>query len=235
MKAVRASDHGVLDGESQGSSLRELDTDYEGEVDVDEQAAEQARPRKKTKSRKAAASTKTGKAQKKGSAMGKTKAEAQAAAESSGVEEDSAVEEPRPAPKKGRSRSRKNPSVEPMDIDEPVEPAYEEPVEYTIPLRDEYDTEEDEAPRVSPEKRKVSFLQAHECVEKISEADVLPLTQADQVGHATPRLSELTAGSRKGRLSLGAAGSDGNFSDYNPFQSGGEETPRRDTKRRKVS
>lgn len=58
--------------------------------------------------------------------------------------------------------------------------------------------------------------------------------QIDDAGPLTPRLSDITGVARKGRLSLGATGGDGNFSDYNPFQSGGEETPQRDTKRRKV-
>ena len=45
---------------------------------------------------------------------------------------------------------------------------------------------------------------------------------------ATPRLSELV------KKADSPSSGDGNFSDFNPFQSGGEETPQRDAKRRKV-
>ncbi|GAA5978711.1 hypothetical protein JCM10908_004455 [Rhodotorula pacifica] len=203
LRAVRASDHGVLDGESQGSSLRELDTDYEREEDA-EANQQPARSRKKTKSR----TTNTAEvAVKKSKRKGKGKAADQD--HPSATDEDSAVEASAPTPKK---RSRKAALPEPVDAMDIDEAAYEEPVEYEAPLRDNYDTEEDEAPRVSPKKRKVA-----------------------EGGPATPRLSEITAAARKGRVSIGASGGDGNFSDYNPFQSGGEETPMRDTKRRKSS
>lgn len=213
LQAVRASDHGVLDGESQGSSLRELDTDYErdGDLEADE---DQARSRKKTKSRAAkadAAAAKGGKSKSKGKGKGKGKVVEQD--DTTATDEDGADVAAAPPPKKRSRKAARPDPVDAMEVDEPVDLAYEEPVEYEAPLRDEYDTEDDEAPRVSsPKKRK-----------------------ATEGGPATPRLSEITAAARKGRISLGAGGGDGNFSDYNPFQSGGEDTPMRDTKRRKSS
>lgn len=236
LQAVRASDHGVLDGESQGSSLRELDTDYErdGDLEADE---DQARSRKKTKSRAAkadAAAAKTGKSKSKGKGKGKGKVVEQD--DTTATDEDSADAAAAPPPKKRSRKAARPDPVDAMEVDEPVDLAYEEPVEYEAPLRDEYDTEDDEAPRVSsPKKRKVCSptLSTGRCRTK-SETTYLSL-QATEGGPATPRLSEITAAARKGRISLGAGGGDGNFSDYNPFQSGGEDTPMRDTKRRKVS
>ncbi|GAA5868312.1 hypothetical protein JCM3774_001002 [Rhodotorula dairenensis] len=210
LQAVRASDHGVLDGESQGSSLRELDTDYErdGDQEADERPT---RARKKSKAR--TATTRTGASKgAKGKSKGKSKTTATDQSDATATDEDSVVEDaPPPAKKRSRKVARQQP-VDAMDVDEPADLDYEEPVEYEAPLRDDYDTEEDEAPRVSPKKRK-----------------------AKEGGPATPRLSEITAAARKGRLSLGTGGSDANFSDYNPFQSGGEDTPMRDPKRRKSS
>lgn len=159
MQSVRASDHGVLDGESQGSSLRELDTDYEQEVEADEPVP----ARKRAKSRTTAADPTVRKVKSKGKSSkgkGKAREEDERPDESSVVEEDSAqsgIEDPTPKKQKKRSRARQEAVEEvPMDIDEPEEAAYEAPAEYEMPLRDDYDTEEDEAPRVSPKKRKVS-------------------------------------------------------------------------------
>ncbi|BGP22612.1 inner nuclear membrane protein MAN1 [Rhodotorula toruloides] len=220
MRAVRASDDGVLDGESQGSSLRELDTDYEQDTAGDEEMDARPVPRKKDKAR-AGTSTKT----RKDGAMRNRKGKGNATEtdETAGTEtEDSAVEqeeenEGAPPPKKRATKGRKSvrlPSPpDEMEVDddgnvqfETVE--YEAPRDYEAPLRGSAD----KSPKVSPRKRK-----------------------AQDDGPTTPRLSDLTAPSkRKSRRSLGAGG-DGNFSDFNPFQSGGEETPQRDTKRRKSS
>lgn len=156
LQAVRASDHGVLDGESQGSSLRELDTDYErdGDLEADE---DQARSRKKTKSRAAkadAAAAKTGKSKSKGKGKGKGKVVEQD--DTTATDEDSADAAAVPPPKKRSRKAARPDPVDAMEVDELVDLAYEEPVEYEAPLRDEYDTEDDEAPRVSsPKKRKV--------------------------------------------------------------------------------
>ncbi|BGO89385.1 hypothetical protein NBRC10512_006301 [Rhodotorula toruloides] len=219
MRTVRASDDGVLDGESQGSSLRELDTDYEQDAAGDEEADVRLAARKKGKAR---AGTGTGTRARKG---GKGKGRAKEVDETTGTEtEDGAVEQEEeedaaPPPKKRAAKGRKSvrlPSPpDEMEVDEEgnvqletVE--YEAPREYEAPLRG---SDDDDSPVVSPRKRK-----------------------AQDEGPATPRLSDLTAPSkRKSRLSLGAGGGDGNFSDFNPFQSGGEETPQRDTKRRKSS
>lgn len=149
LQAVRASDHGVLDGESQGSSLRELDTDYErdGDLEADE---DQGRSRKKTKSRAA----KGGKS--KGKGKGKGKGEVVEQDDTTATDEDSADAAAAPPPKKRSRKAARPDPVDAMEVDELVDLAYEEPVEYETPLRDEYDTEDDEAPRVSsPKKRKV--------------------------------------------------------------------------------
>ncbi|BGP29857.1 inner nuclear membrane protein enriched at telomere/subtelomere region [Rhodotorula toruloides] len=216
MRTVRASDDGVLDGESQGSSLRELDTDYEQEAAGDGEADRRPAARKKGKAR-AGTGTKARKS-------GKGKGRAKEVDETTGTEtEDSAIEQEEeevaaPPPKKRAAKARKSvrlPSPpDEMEVDEEgnvqletIE--YEAPRDYEAPLRG---SDDDDSPVVSPRKRK-----------------------APDEGPATPRLSDLTAPSkRKSRLSLGAGG-DGNFSDFNPFQSGGEETPQRDMKRRKSS
>lgn len=235
LQAVRASDHGVLDGESQGSSLRELDTDYErdGDLEADE---DQARSRKKTKSRAAKSDARAAKGDKsKGKGKGKGKGKVVEQDDTTATDEDSADAAAAPPPKKRSRKAARPDPVDAMEVDEPVDLAYEEPVEYEAPLRDEYDTEDDEAPRVSsPKKRKVCSPRCRPAaIVTKSETAYLSL-QATEGGPATPRLSDITAAARKGRVSVGAGGGDGNFSDYNPFQSGGEDTPMRDTKRRKV-
>lgn len=153
LQAVRASDHGVLDGESQGSSLKELDTDYEREGD--QEAEEQpVRTRKKSKAR-------TGSSKgAKGKSKGKRTETLTDQSDATATDEDSAVEVAPPPPKKRSRKAARPEPVDAMDVDEPaVDLDYEEPVEYEAPLRDDYDTEEDEAPRVSPKKRKVRAAQ----------------------------------------------------------------------------
>lgn len=157
---MRASDDGVLDGESQGSSLRELDTDYEQEA-AEEEAKARPAPRKKSKAR-AGTSTKAGKIGAGRSAKGKGRAKE--AEETTGTEtEDSAIEQdeeeaapPRKRAAKGRKSVRLPSPPDEMEVDddgnvelETVE--YEAPRDYEAPLRD---ADEDESPAISPRKRK---------------------------------------------------------------------------------
>ncbi|BGP37921.1 inner nuclear membrane protein enriched at telomere/subtelomere region [Rhodotorula kratochvilovae] len=211
-RAVRASADGVLDGESQGSSLRELDTEPEEEPAPTRTTKGRTRTTRKSVAAAVASATASSSSSSdaKGKAKPKGKARAVRAREDSGDEdEDASMDEPeevQPLPKQ-RGRARKSvraptPPVE-MDIDE-EEDLYEAPKEYEAPIRgvSEDEDEEDVAappPTLSPKKRKEP---------------------------ATPRLSDL--------VKKADSPSDGNFSDFNPFQSG-EDTPKRDTKRRKSS
>jgi hypothetical protein len=169
MRTVRASDDGVLDGESQGSSLRELDTDYEQEAAGDEEADARPAARKKGKAR-AGTSTRA----RKGGATktGKAKGRAKEVEDTTGTEtEDSAMEqeeeeEAAPPPKKRAAKGRKSvrlPSPpDQMEVDEEgnvqletVE--YEAPRDYEAPLRG---SDDDDSPAVSPRKRKAQVRQA---------------------------------------------------------------------------
>ncbi|GAA6051850.1 hypothetical protein JCM3770_005496 [Rhodotorula araucariae] len=212
-RAVRASADGVLDGESQGSSLRELDTEPDEEPAPARATTSRVRTRKSLAAAAAAAtvSSSSSTSTRGSKAKAKGKARAVRAREDSGDEdEDASMDEPeevQPAVKK-RDRARKTVRAatppDAMDVDD-EEDLYEAPKEYEAPIRVESEDDDDDdlaapPPTLSPKKRKEP---------------------------ATPRLSDL--------VKKADSPSDGNFSDFNPFQSGGEETPQRDTKRRKSS
>ncbi|GAA5958131.1 hypothetical protein JCM3765_002825 [Sporobolomyces pararoseus] len=178
LSAVKASDAGVLDGNSHDGSLRELDTDPE-------ESAQQSRESSVSSTRDGAHSKK--KKSKRKSMIGRAHEAAEAAEEQEGE-----VETVSP-----RKKSKQKKQI----VEE------EDPGQWdtTVPLRD------DESIVSSPKKRKA-------------------LDQPEG-GESTPRTSSILKARRRTIQSEGEAG----FSDFNPFQSGGEETPGRDQKRRKSS
>ncbi|GAA5932755.1 uncharacterized protein JCM15063_002194 [Sporobolomyces koalae] len=183
ISSVRASDDGVLDGDSLDGSLRELDTDPE------EFAQEDSVSRRDGKKKKSKRKSMIGRAQ-----------EAATAAEE---REDRESQSPR---KKGRKTTRsRSVSKEPLDA-----ASQDFPTEYDeiVPLADEPPP----SSIMSPKKRKAS-------------------TQVHGEDEGTPRSSSILKARRRTIQSEGEAG----FSDYNPFQSGGEDTPGRDSKKRKSS
>ncbi|GAA6060125.1 hypothetical protein JCM10212_001422 [Sporobolomyces blumeae] len=186
LSAVRASDDGVLDGESHDGSLKELDTDPEEETNEEDARAARA----KGKGRKVRSKRK--------STVARARDEAERDESAQEDDESSAVES---RGTRGKGRGRKSVRVS--------SPAFERddgPVEYdeVVPLAGE-------PSHASPRKRKAS-------------------TEADE---ATPRSASALKARR--RTIQYESGGEGGFSDYNPFQSGGEETPNRTLKRRKSS
>ncbi|GAA6000908.1 uncharacterized protein JCM10292_006485 [Rhodotorula paludigena] len=206
-RSVRPSDHGVLDGESQGSSLRELDTEPEDGPFSGDDADELAAPARGAATKKKGGKVVRSRARKSAAGAGRGRRGAE-----SDEEDALEVEPPKPAKKRGGRKSLRHAVRDAEDEDEAMqvdaeEVEYEAPMDYEAPLRGDEEDDVDSPPpaavrtaSVSPKKRKEP---------------------------ATPRLSDL--------VKKADSPSDGNFSDFNPFQSGGEETPGREVKRRKSS
>ncbi|GAA5876148.1 hypothetical protein JCM8547_003380 [Rhodosporidiobolus lusitaniae] len=216
LSSVRPSTHGILDGDSQDGSLRELDTDSEQERQFEEEQRRKKSGRKRVGRRKStlvqplpvpAEGPKS--AKKRGSSKKRQEEEEEEVdeLESSQHEVEDSDEEIVVAPplkKKGKNgRKSLSELVKQVDAGE-----FDEG-------EDELAAEEvAEVEQVSPKKRKTS----------------------DGPGPATPRLSGLKVPRSALKHQLDSPSADaGNFSDYNPFQSGGEETPGREVKRRKSS
>ncbi|GAA5882698.1 hypothetical protein JCM1840_001378 [Sporobolomyces johnsonii] len=183
LSTVRASDQGILDGESQSGSLKELDTDSDS-------AAEAAAEAERAKSKKGKVKAKTRKSMGPGKGKGKGKGRAESEVDEL-ASEDLVADTGREAGKKAKPRKS-------VRLTSP-------PVEETK----EEDAMEVDMLAVSPRKRKA-----------VSDAEA-------------PR-SAAALKNRRQTLPYESGGEAG-FSDYNPFQSGGEETPKREVKRRKSS
>ncbi|GAA6013190.1 hypothetical protein JCM11491_005210 [Sporobolomyces phaffii] len=181
LSAVRASDDGVLDGDSLDGSLRELDTDPEEFAQQPDNSSRRDAAKKKKSKRK--------------SMVGRAH-EAAAAAEEQDELSENGGETASPR-KKNSAKARRN--------EIPVEDEYPAEYDEVVPLAGE------PSANASPKKRKAS-------------ANI----SGDE---STPRRASILKDRRRTIQSEGEAG----FSDYNPFQSGGEDTPGRDLKRRKSS
>ncbi|GAA5910254.1 uncharacterized protein JCM6883_001128 [Sporobolomyces salmoneus] len=208
ISAVRASDDGVLDGNSHDGSLRELDTDYEQPVQP-EDSQDSTASRKDAKKKKSKRKSMVGRAH-----------EAAAAAEEQESEQE-AIASPRKK-KSSRKNEIREPSVEhqcPAEYDEVV-PLAGEPAPSST---------------TSPKKRKASaHLSGDEGTPRTS--SILKVRRS--ITHS-PLFSHIDCVHRRfleqsRRKTIQSEG-EGGFSDYNPFQSGGEETPGRETKKRKSS
>ncbi|GAA6003194.1 hypothetical protein JCM10207_001795 [Rhodosporidiobolus poonsookiae] len=201
--AIRPSANGILDGESQTGSLNELDTDSEDE----RRFADEVRRRKGRKSvgRKSIGRMRSGEGVgREARSAKKGKGRAREEREESSEEEAEEDELEMDVRPRGPKMAKKTQEVEVDSEDE-------------MALDGEDDEEEVEERTVSPKKRKAQDV---------------------PTPGRTPRLSDLTApaSALKHRPSLAHLDSPsdaGNFSDFNPFQSGGEETPGREKKRRK--
>ncbi|GAA5938256.1 hypothetical protein JCM3775_002929 [Rhodotorula graminis] len=239
MRGVRASADGILDGESAGAtSLRELDTDS----DADSPPKPKPRSRTRKSLATAAASTATTAAaptpKHKAQSSAKSKVKARAPPpppprrdDSGDEDDDESMDEDPPTPPKKRGRPRKSakprspsppsPSLSPvaMDVDE-----YEPAGDSTAPIASDHGSDSDD-----PSTRRV-HARARPSSSSSSQAQAQAASPTKKRKEpSTPRLSELVK-----QADSPASGS-GNFSDFNPFQSGGEETPDRALKRRKSS
>ncbi|GAA5900838.1 hypothetical protein JCM6882_007677 [Rhodosporidiobolus microsporus] len=218
--AVRPSSHGILDGESQSGSLHELDTDSEEERRFEE---EQAQARKKGRKSLGA----KGKGRKSLSeAIKALEGEEEAAEGGKTPRKPSLAGKGKKPARKGKGKEREEEEDDDDDTSEDElaarpksakkgrkssrpEPEPELGSEEDDELAGMQVEEEEPARHVSPKKRKAQ----------------------DPPAPATPRdLPTLKTHQSALKQQLESP-----FSDYNPFQSGGEETPGRDAKRRKSS
>ncbi|GAA5845641.1 hypothetical protein JCM9279_006059 [Rhodotorula babjevae] len=229
LRGVRPSTAGILDGESAGAtSLKDLDTDSDADSPDDAPPPKQrSRSRKSLSAAVAAADdapVAKGKGKGKLASSTKSKARAPPRRDDSGDEDEDESMDEQPAevapPPKKRGRPRKSikprsPSPDAMDVDEDND-MYEPAGDSIAPVVDNDDNGSDsDDPSTRPRSRP----------RPAASSSASPNKKRKEP--STPRLSELV----KQADSPGS----GNFSDFNPFQSGGEETPDRVTKRRKSS
>ncbi|GAA5914884.1 hypothetical protein JCM8208_003037 [Rhodotorula glutinis] len=236
LRGVRASADGILDGEGAGAALlQDLDTDSDASSSDDAPPPPKHRARSSRKSAAApvpAASKGKGKLHVQSGVKSKAKARPPPRRDDSGDEdEDLSMDEqpvesaPPPQPKQRGRATRK--SIKPrspspvvaMDVDQDEgDDPYEPRGDSTVLVVDDDNhgsDSDDPSTRRARARAQVRF----------SSSSVSPNKKRKEP--STPRLSEL--------VKQVDSPSAGNFSDFNPFQSGGEETPDRAVKRRKSS
>ncbi|BGP13635.1 hypothetical protein JCM10213_007811 [Rhodosporidiobolus nylandii] len=218
LSAVRPSTQGILDGESvDGStSLRELDTDSEQEREFEAQQRAKKGGRKSVGGRRSVSGRRSVVGVAKGAGKGKERATSEP------EEEEEVIRLVEPAFAKGRRKSGRKPSVAapPAEVEVEVTSAEEEEEEQALQSESSLSEAEEEV-HISPRKRKATGE---------------PSTSSSATPRPRPRLSEIL---KAQDAESPAPRTESGFSDYNPFQSGGEETPgrerERDVKRQKSS
>ncbi|GAA5925832.1 hypothetical protein JCM1841_006329 [Sporobolomyces salmonicolor] len=225
LSTVRASDQGILDGESQDGSLKELDTDSDS-------AAEAKARAERAKSKKSKVQSKARKSLAAGKRKGKGRAESEVDELAS---EDLTAHAPREVGKKAKPRKSvrlTSPRVEEAKEEDAME--VDELASEDLMAYAPREVGKKAKPRKSVRLTSPRVEEAkEEDAMEVDELAVSPRKRKTVSDAETPR-SAAALKNRRQTLQCESGGEAG-FSDYNPFQSGGEETPKREVKRRKSS